>query len=146
MSKIITLNVYLQDNCFKFCINGKYVEFENIINTLKNISILNDKEDCTLKNPLYTFKIKVDGNSASGLTLELLLTMVKNETISTEQKDSIEIKVFSNYFVINDKEIRCSDIIALLLKLTNDLIGTVERRETLENLFSKNSTQSLKVN
>lgn len=123
MSKTIKLTVYSQDNDFEFCINGKYVEFENIINILKNISILNNKKDCILKNPIYTFEIKIknNGSGTSGFTLELSLTMVNGNDIDTITSEPIKIQVVSkneeNYFIIKDKEINCSDIIAQLLKL-----------------------------
>lgn len=149
MANDIKLDVYLQGSCFEFCIDGKYVEFEKIIKTLKNISSLNGKKNCDLKNPLYTFiiKIKDDGSGAAGFTFELSLILVKSKTINTTSDDSIEVylKKEESHFFVGTQEVNCGDIIALLFELTNNLIGTVERREFVES-FSKNSTQSLKVN
>jgi len=127
MSSDIELNVYLHGNCFKFCIGGKSVEFKNIIKTLKDLSSLDKMDICTLKNPLYTFiiKIKDDGSSASGFTIELTLTMVNNKSITPNDPIKItEIKNKENYLINNNaKEISCDGILDVLISLIKDLIN-----------------------
>ncbi|MDD3856003.1 hypothetical protein [Sulfurimonas sp.] len=151
MSSDIELNVYLYGNCFKFCIGGKFVEFKNIIKTLKDLSSLDKMDICTFKNPLYTFiiKIKDDGSSASGFALELTLTMVNTKSITPSNPIKItEIKNKENYLINNNaKEISCNDILDVLISLISidtpviasevNRMSTEERKAEMDRMLER---------
>lgn len=101
-----------------------------------------------MKNPIYTFEIKIEENGSdnSGFTLELSLTMTNGNDIDTTTSEPIKIQVVSkneeNHFVIKDKKISCSDIIAQLLKLIDG--RTVEQgREFFKDLLLSINIQDI---
>ncbi len=136
----VKLCVYFIDNKYKFCLDGKYVEFKNIISSLKNMSSL--MEDCTFKNPLYTFRIEIkdDGSGTSGFSFELKLTFENDEVIHISEPIKIAEIENEDFINVNDKETSCDDILSVLLNLialTPKIDKEMDLKKEDENLREK---------
>lgn len=145
--KYVELYVYFIDNQYKFCIDGRFIEFNKIISILKNTTTKN-KKICSSENLLYKFKVTIladtGGNDSSGFTFELTLTKINNKsTIPNNPIKITEIKNKENSFIVNDEEINCDDIFDLLKKLIKmnstssefEKMGGEERKAEIQKIL-----------
>ena len=129
---------------FEYCIDGKFLKLNEIIEFLKKATPTTaKKENCRRENLLYKFTVTIaasGGNDSSGFSFELKLIFENDEVIHISEPIKIAETENKGFINVNDKKTSCDDILSALLDLiafTPKIDREIDLKKEDENLREK---------